>query len=124
MALSFPLPARLGSFYFLFFAYSAAYVAYFPLYLAGRGLEAGAIALVLAAPQVLRIVAPAGWGWLADRFGAQRGIVVAACASMAGFFPPLALLPGPPALPGVGGLPRPFSPRPPPPRAGPTPRAP
>src|SRR5436190_305351 len=36
MALSFPLPARLGSFYFLFFAYSAAYVAYFPLYLAPR----------------------------------------------------------------------------------------
>jgi PPP family 3-phenylpropionic acid transporter len=35
---------------------------------------------------VLRIVAPAGWGWLADRFGAQRGIVVAACASMAILF--------------------------------------
>ena len=38
MPLSFPLPARLASFYFAFFAYSAAYVAYFPLYLAGARL--------------------------------------------------------------------------------------
>src|SRR3954466_13416380 len=90
MALSFPLPARLASFYFVFFAYSAAYVAYFPLYLGGRGLEAGGIALGLAFPQVARIVAPAGWGWLADRFGAQRAIVVLACGSMAVLF---ALLP-------------------------------
>src|SRR3954471_1659814 len=86
MALSFPLPARLGSFYFLFFAYSAAYVAYFPLYLAARGLEAGEIAVVLALPQAARVFAPAGWGWLADRFGAQRGVVVLACAVMAGCF--------------------------------------
>ena len=65
------LPTRLGAFYFAFFAYSAAYVAYFPLYLAGRGLDAGAIALVLALPQLARIFAPAAWGWVADRTGAR-----------------------------------------------------
>jgi tetratricopeptide (TPR) repeat protein len=41
-------PARLASFYFAFFAYSAAYVAYFPLWLAWRGLGAAEIAFVLA----------------------------------------------------------------------------
>lgn len=86
MALAFPLPARLAAFYFAFFAYSAAYVAYFPLYLAARGLEAGEIALVLALPQVARVFAPAGWGWLADRFGAQRAVVVLSCAVMVACF--------------------------------------
>ncbi|HWA38612.1 MAG TPA: MFS transporter [Burkholderiales bacterium] len=81
--LRFELPTRLGAFYFAFFAYAAAYVAYFPLYLAGRGLDAAAIALVLALPQLARIFAPALWGWVADRAGARGGIVVASCASMA-----------------------------------------
>jgi PPP family 3-phenylpropionic acid transporter len=80
------LPMRLGAFYFAFFAYSAAYVAYFPLYLAGRGLDAGAIALVLALPQLARIFAPAAWGWVADRTGARGGIVVASCAGMGACF--------------------------------------
>lgn len=77
-----PLPVRLSAFYFAFFAWSAAYVAYLPLYLSGRGLGAGEIALVLALPQAARIVTPTAWGWLADRFGAQRGIVVLSCVMM------------------------------------------
>ena len=47
-------------------------MAYFPLYLAWRGFGAAEIAWVLALPQIVRIFAPAGWGWLADRTGAQR----------------------------------------------------
>ncbi|MGH8725028.1 MAG: MFS transporter, partial [Burkholderiales bacterium] len=39
---------RLSAFYFTFFAYAGAYVAYFPLYLADRGLGAVEIATVLA----------------------------------------------------------------------------
>ena len=80
---SYPLPARLASFYFAFFALSAAYVAYFPLWLAWRGLGVGEIAFVLALPQLARVFAPAAWGWLADRSGAQRAIVVFSCAVMA-----------------------------------------
>jgi len=80
---SYPLSARLASFYFAFFALSAAYVAYFPLWLAWRGLGAGEIAFVLALPQIARVFAPAAWGWLADRSGAQRAIVVFSCAVMA-----------------------------------------
>ena len=64
---------RLAAFYFAFFAHAGAFVAYFPLYLAGLGLNAAEIALALAMPQVARIVAPGLWGWLADAWGARHG---------------------------------------------------
>jgi PPP family 3-phenylpropionic acid transporter len=85
-----PLPWRLSAFYFLFFAYIGIYVAYFPLYLAARGLGAVQIAWVLALPMIARIFAPAAWGWLADRTGAHRAIVAFSCAVTAVAF---ALLP-------------------------------
>lgn len=77
---------RLSAFYFAFFAYAAAYVAYFPLYLAHRGLSPAQIAWVLALPPLVRIVAPGAWGWLADRTGAHRAIVAFSCAVMAASF--------------------------------------
>jgi len=77
---------RLAAFYFLFFAYAGAYVAYFPLYLASRNLSAVEIAWVLALPALARIVAPTAWGWLADRTGAHRAIVAASCAVTAAGF--------------------------------------
>lgn len=84
------LSLRLSLFYFAQFAHAGIFVAYFPLYLAWRGLGAVEIAWVLALPQLMRTVAPAAWGWLADRTGAQRGVVVFCCAAaVAGF----ALLP-------------------------------
>lgn len=70
---------RLAAFYFTFFAYGGAYVAYFPLYLASRGLSPVEIAWVLALPPLARIFAPAAWGWLADRTGAHRAIVAFSC---------------------------------------------
>jgi PPP family 3-phenylpropionic acid transporter len=70
---------RLSAFYFAFFAYGGAYVAYFPLYLASRGLGAVEIAWVLALPPLARTFAPAAWGWLADRTGAHRAIVAFSC---------------------------------------------
>src|SRR5258706_15089525 len=96
MPLPWPAPARLASFYFAFFAYAGVFVAYFPLYLAGRGLNAGEIALLLALPQIARVFAPAAWGWLADRSGAPRGIVAfsGAAAAMCGAALPF---PAPPA---------------------------
>jgi PPP family 3-phenylpropionic acid transporter len=83
--------ARLAAYYFAFFAQAGAYVAYFSLYLAGRGLGAGEIAFAVAMPQAARIVAPALWGWLADAWGARyagarRAIVVwSAFVMLAGF---------------------------------------
>jgi MFS transporter, PPP family, 3-phenylpropionic acid transporter len=85
-----PLSWRLGAFYFAFFVYAGLMVAYFPPYLAARGLGAAEIALVLALPQAVRVFAPAAWGWIADRTGALRAIVALSCAANAACF---ALLP-------------------------------
>jgi PPP family 3-phenylpropionic acid transporter len=85
-----PVSFRLAAFYFLFFTYAGLWVAYLPPYFAARGLGAAEIAWVLALPQLARVVAPSAWGALADRSGAQRAIVVFACAANAACF---ALLP-------------------------------
>lgn len=79
-------PQRLSAYFCAYFLYAGALVPYFSLYLAARGYDGGAIAVVLAMPQLARIIAPAFWGWLADRGGAARGIVVfSAAAVLAGF---------------------------------------
>jgi PPP family 3-phenylpropionic acid transporter len=77
---------RLSAFYFAFFAHAGAYVAYFPLYLASRGLGAAEIAWVLALPPLARTFAPPAWGWLADASGAHRAVVVFSCAAIAAGF--------------------------------------
>jgi PPP family 3-phenylpropionic acid transporter len=77
---------RLSAFYFAFFAHAGAYVAYFPLYLASRGLSPAEIAWVLALPPLARTFAPPAWGWLADASGAHRAVVVFSCAVIAAAF--------------------------------------
>jgi PPP family 3-phenylpropionic acid transporter len=61
-----PVALRLSVFYFAYFAHLGAFVAYFSLWLQARGHSPAEIAAVLAVPAVLRIFAPAIWGWLAD----------------------------------------------------------
>ena len=77
---------RLSAFYFMFFVYGGAYVAYFPLYLADRGLSAAELGWVLALPPLARAFAPAAWGWIADRYAAHRAVVVFSCAVTAAAF--------------------------------------
>lgn len=67
---------RLAAYYFAYFAYAGVMVPYFALYLAALGCSATEIAMVLAMPQIARIFAPAAWGWIADRTGARRSIVI------------------------------------------------
>ena len=93
-----PVSFRLAAFYFAFFAWVGIVTAYFPPYLAERGLDAAQIAWVLALPPLARILAPAAWGWIADRTQAQRAIVVFSCSTGAACF---ALLP---AVPGFAGI--------------------
>src|SRR5437868_12821408 len=76
-----PVSYRLGAFYFLFFVGAGLWVAYLPPYFAARGLGAAEIDWVLPLPQLARIVAPTAWASLADRFGAQRAVVVLGCAA-------------------------------------------
>ena len=89
-----PLSFRLALFYFMFFLYAGAYVAYFPAYLAARGLGAAEIAWLIALPAFGRMIAPTAWGALADRTGWQRGIVVFACVANAACFALLPYMPG------------------------------
>ena len=101
MPVSFAINARLAAFYFAFFAWVGITTAYFPPYLAERGLDPGEIAWVLALPPLARIVAPAAWGWIADRTQAQRAIVVFSCATGAVCF---ALLPAVQGFTGIAWL--------------------
>jgi PPP family 3-phenylpropionic acid transporter len=85
---------RLSAFYFAYFAYIGVSAPYLPLYLSGQGFQAPEIAAVLALPGLARIFAPAFWGWLADRTGARRGIVIFSCAAIAAAFAALPFVQG------------------------------
>jgi PPP family 3-phenylpropionic acid transporter len=62
-----PVPyARLGGFYFFYFAYLGAFAPFFSLYLERAGLSARDIGILMALPQVTRIIAPHLWSALAD----------------------------------------------------------
>ena len=89
-----PAALRLAAFYFAYFAYVGAFTPYFPVYLAGRGLQPAEVATVLAMPQLARIFAPTFWGWLADRADARRAVVVASCAALAVGFAAIPYVPG------------------------------
>lgn len=67
---------RLSTYFGAYFLYMGAFVPYFALYLAARGFGALEIAAVMAMPQLARVAAPTFWGWLADRSGAARAIVI------------------------------------------------
>jgi len=55
--------------YAAYFAFVGLFSPYLSLWFDSRGLSIGEIAVLLSLPQVLRIVAPPFWGWLADRGG-------------------------------------------------------
>lgn len=80
------IPSRLGIYYFAYFAYAGVLVPYFSLWLAAEGYDARQMALVLAMPQLARIVAPAAWGWIADHTGWQRSIVIFSAFAILGGF--------------------------------------
>ena len=85
------LPYRpLAGFYFFYFAYIGAFAPFFAIYLSSAGLDAVQIGVVMALPQVTRIVAPHLWGWLADAGGERMKVVrittLAAVLSWPGMF--------------------------------------
>ncbi|MCL4184550.1 MAG: MFS transporter [Burkholderiaceae bacterium] len=71
--------------YFAYFTYVGLFSPYLSLYLAALGLTIAQIGVLMAVPQVLRIVGPPFWGWLADRGGSRvlllRVSSVGACLS-------------------------------------------
>lgn len=77
---------RLSAWYFFYFAFIGAFGPYFTLYLQSLGLAAFAISVLMALMQVMRLVAPNLWGWLADHVGHKVRIVqLSAALSVAGF---------------------------------------
>ena len=89
-----PTPFRLSAYFGAYFLYAGAVVPYFALYLAARGFSAVEIAAVMAMPQLARIAAPTFWGWLADRAGAGRAIVVGSGLVLVAGYPLLAAAQG------------------------------
>jgi len=81
---------RLAGFYFFYFAYLGAFAPFFSLYLKSVGISAVEIGMLMALPQLSRIVAPHVWGWLADRSASRLAIVrlagMAGIASYLGVF--------------------------------------
>ena len=84
-----PTPFRLSAYFGAYFLYAGAFVPYFALYLAARGFGAVEIAAVMAMPQLARVAAPTFWGWLADRSGAGRDIVVGSGLALVAGYPVL-----------------------------------
>ena len=66
---------NLSAFYFFYFAYLGAFAPFFALYLNSVGMEAVEIGMLMALPQLTRILAPHLWGWLADRSGQRMRVV-------------------------------------------------
>jgi PPP family 3-phenylpropionic acid transporter len=76
----------LAAYYFAYFAFLGAFAAYFGVYLQSLGLSGWDISVVLSLIQVMRVVAPNGWSWLAERFGRKSSVVrLAAVMSLAIF---------------------------------------
>ncbi len=81
---------RLAGFYFFYFAYLGAFAPYFSLYLAALEANAVQIGMVMALPQIVRIVTPYLWGTLADwsgyRLRVARLATIAGVITYAGLF--------------------------------------
>ncbi len=77
---------RLAGYYFFYFAFIGAFSPYFALYLQSLSFSAWDIGLLMSQMQLMRLLGPYVWGWLADHFGRRLLIVrLAAMASLAGF---------------------------------------
>jgi PPP family 3-phenylpropionic acid transporter len=61
----------LRALFLAYFAFIGLFSPYLSLYLAALGLSIAQIGVLMAVPQVLRIVGPPFWGWLADRGGSR-----------------------------------------------------
>jgi PPP family 3-phenylpropionic acid transporter len=79
--LTFSPHGRLAVWYFWYFAFIGAFLPYFALYLQSIGLSAGRIAVLMSLGQLMRLLAPLLWSWLADSGGRRVRIVVASTAA-------------------------------------------
>lgn len=77
---------RLSGYYFFYFAFLGAFSPFFGLYLQSLDFSAWDIGLLMSQMQLMRLLGPYAWGWLADRYGRRMLIIrLAALASGLGF---------------------------------------
>jgi PPP family 3-phenylpropionic acid transporter len=85
-----PTRAALAGVLFAYFALLGALTPYLSLYLVAQGFSAQMAGLLMALPQLIRILAPPVWGWLADHARRPARLL---CASAAVALVMLVLLP-------------------------------
>ena len=66
---------RLSAYYFFYFSFVGAFSPYFALYLQSIALSATDIALLMSLMQLMRVLAPNLWGWLAERLGMRLDVI-------------------------------------------------
>lgn len=66
---------RIAGFYFFYFAFVGMFAPYWSLYLHSIEFDAVQIGILMSVQPVMRMLAPAMWGWLADYLG-NRHVVV------------------------------------------------
>lgn len=70
-----PAAYRLAGFYFAYFSFNGIFSAYWGLYLKALSFAAWQIGVLMSLQQIMRIVGPNLWGWLADRIGRRAAII-------------------------------------------------
>src|ERR1039458_1456487 len=84
--LKFGFAPRVAALYVAIFILCGIQLPFFPLWLKAKGLDAGMIGLVLAAPMIVRVLAIPIATRAADRHDALRAaLIVASCLSVAGY---------------------------------------
>jgi len=71
---------RIAGFYFFYYAFVGLFFPYWSLYLKSIDFNAIEIAILMSIQPVMRMVAPALWGWLADRKAGRHRVVGVAAA--------------------------------------------
>jgi MFS transporter, PPP family, 3-phenylpropionic acid transporter len=74
---------HIAGFYFFYFAFVGMFSPYWSLYLKSLGLDAVQIGILMSVQPIMRMLAPALWGWLADHTGRRLLVVQLAAASSA-----------------------------------------
>ena len=77
---------RIAGFYFFYYAFVGMFAPYWSLYLKSIHFDAIEISILMSMQPIMRMIAPNIWGWLADRSGRRREVVVAAASLSAVFY--------------------------------------
>jgi PPP family 3-phenylpropionic acid transporter len=70
-----PQTVRFSAFLFAYYAHAGTFATYVSLFFAARGMSAPQIGVLLSLMQIMRIIGPNLWGWVADRSGRRVAVL-------------------------------------------------